>query len=54
MRAEMQEIVVVEADVARLKQKLVELHTQFSQQNHLPYVIDSSERQQVKSLQAQQ
>lgn len=54
MHAEMQEIAAVEADVARLKQKLAEFHTQFSQQNHLPYVIDSSERQRVKSLQAQQ
>lgn len=58
MHAEMQEIAAVEADVARLKQKLAEVHTQFSQQHHpqhgMASVMDSSERQRVKSLQAQQ
>lgn len=54
----MEEIAVVEADVARLKQKVAELHIQLNQQRqqqHGMSLTDSSERQQrVKSLQAQQ
>lgn len=57
-RAEVEEIAVVEADVARLKQKVAELHLQLNQQRqqqHGMSLSDSSERQQrVKSLQAQQ
>lgn len=58
MHAEMQEIAAVEAGVARLKQKLAEVQTQFSRQHHSQHgmasVMDSSERQRIKSLQAQQ
>lgn len=54
----MEEIAVVEADVARLKQKVAELHLQLNEQRqhqHSMSSSDSSERQQrVKSLQAQQ
>ncbi|KAG0559455.1 hypothetical protein KC19_10G106200 [Ceratodon purpureus] len=57
-RAEVEEIAVVEADVARLKQKVAELHLQLNQQRqqqHGMSLSDSNERQQrVKSLQAQQ
>jgi hypothetical protein len=57
-RAEVEEIAAVEADVARLKQKVADLHLQLNQQRqqqHGMSVADSSERQhRVKSLQAQQ
>uniref|UniRef100_A0A7I4EN77 Rho-GAP domain-containing protein n=2 Tax=Physcomitrium patens TaxID=3218 RepID=A0A7I4EN77_PHYPA len=57
-RAEVEEIAIVEADVARLKQKVAELHLQLNQQRQQQHglsLTDSSERQQrVKSLQAQQ
>ncbi len=54
----MEEIAAVEADVARLKQKVADLHLQLNQQRQQQHgvpVADSSERQhRVKSLQAQQ
>ncbi|CAM6069125.1 unnamed protein product [Sphagnum tenellum] len=57
-RAEVEEIAAVEADVARLKQKVADLHLQLNQQRqqqHGAPVADSSERQHcVKNLQAQQ
>ncbi|CAM6043973.1 unnamed protein product [Sphagnum compactum] len=57
-RAEVEEIAAVEADVARLKQKVADLHLQLNQQRQQQHgvpVADSSERQhRVKSLQAQQ
>ncbi|CAM6045781.1 unnamed protein product [Sphagnum compactum] len=57
-RVEVEEIAAVEADVARLKQKVADLHLQLNQQRqqqHGMSVADSSERQhRVKSLQAQQ
>ncbi len=54
----MEEIAAVEADVARLKQKVADLHLQLNQQRQQQHgvpVADSSERQhRVKNLQAQQ
>ncbi|KAH8975077.1 hypothetical protein BDL97_01G137200 [Sphagnum fallax] len=57
-RAEVEEIAAVEADVARLKQKVADLHLQLNQQRrqqHGASLADSTERRyRVKSLQAQQ
>lgn len=56
-RAELEEIAVVEADVARLKQKVTELHSQLSQQRQQQggSLVETNERyQRVKKLQAQQ
>ncbi|MCO5605645.1 hypothetical protein L7F22_059828 [Adiantum nelumboides] len=56
-RAELEEIAVVEADVARLKQKVTELHSQLSQQRQQQggSLAETNERyQRVKKLQAQQ
>ncbi len=54
----MEEIAAVEADVARLKQKVADLHLQLNQQRrqqHGASLADSTERgYRVKSLQAQQ
>ncbi|KAL2608815.1 hypothetical protein R1flu_027388 [Riccia fluitans] len=56
-RAELEEIAVVEADVAKLKQKIADLHLQLSQQKQQQggSLSDASERhERVKNLQAQQ
>ncbi|KAI5070535.1 hypothetical protein GOP47_0014878 [Adiantum capillus-veneris] len=56
-RAELEEIAVVEADVARLKQKVTELHSQLSQQRQQQggSLAETNDRyQRVKKLQAQQ
>eukprot|EP00250_Pteridium_aquilinum_P008375 c17899_g1_i1 orf=529-3237(+) len=56
-RAELEEIAIVEADVARLKQKVTELHSQLSQQRQQQggSLAETNERyQRVKKLQAQQ
>lgn len=56
-RAELEEIAVVEADVARLKQKVAELHLQLSQQKQQQggSLSDASDRhERVRNLQAQQ
>ncbi|GLJ12541.1 hypothetical protein SUGI_0193210 [Cryptomeria japonica] len=55
-RAELEEIAHAEADVARLKQKVAELHVQLNQQRqHYGSLIETGDRyQHVKSLQAQQ
>ncbi|EFJ24423.1 hypothetical protein SELMODRAFT_442380 [Selaginella moellendorffii] len=56
-RAELEEIAVVEADVAELKKKVAELHIQLNQQRQqqVSLMPDTSERQQrYKSLQSQQ
>lgn len=56
-RAELEEIAIVEADVARLKQKVTELHSQLSQQRQQQggSLAETNERyQRVKNLQAQQ
>lgn len=56
-RAELEEIAIVEADVARLKQKVNELHSQLSQQRQQQggSLAETNERyQRVKKLQAQQ
>ncbi|KAL3676888.1 hypothetical protein R1sor_026836 [Riccia sorocarpa] len=56
-RAELEEIAVVEADVARLKQKVADLHSQLSQQKQQQggSLSEASERhERMKNLQAQQ
>lgn len=55
-RAELEEIALAEADVARLKQKVAELHVQLNQQRqHYGSLTETGDRyQHVKSLQAQQ
>uniref|UniRef100_A0A0D6QZ37 Rho-GAP domain-containing protein n=1 Tax=Araucaria cunninghamii TaxID=56994 RepID=A0A0D6QZ37_ARACU len=55
-RAELEEIALAEADVARLKQKVAELHVQLNQQRqHFGSLTETGDRyQHVKSLQAQQ
>ncbi|KAH9321646.1 hypothetical protein KI387_016285 [Taxus chinensis] len=55
-RAELEEIAHAEADVARLKQKVAELHVQLNQQRqHYGALTETGDRSQhVKSLQAQQ
>ncbi|CAM6128714.1 unnamed protein product [Calypogeia fissa] len=56
-RAELEEIAIVEADVARLKQKVAELHLQLSLQKQQQggSLTDASERhERVRNLQSQQ
>lgn len=45
-RAELEEIALAEADVARLKQKVAELHLQLNQQRQHQYgpMVDSNDR----------
>lgn len=47
-RADLEEIALAEADVARLKQKVAELHHQLNQQrqNHYGSLSDASDRYQ--------
>lgn len=47
-RAELEEIALAEADVARLKQKVAELHLQLNQQHqqHFGSITDASNRYQ--------
>ncbi|XP_026413271.1 rho GTPase-activating protein 7-like isoform X1 [Papaver somniferum] len=56
-RAELEEIALAEADVARLKQKVTELHLQLNQQsqNHYGALSDASDRyQHLQNLHSQQ
>ncbi|KAL5708405.1 Rho GTPase-activating protein 7 [Ranunculus cassubicifolius] len=56
-RAELEEIALAEADVARLKQKVAELHLQLNQQRQSQYgsLSDASDRyQHIQNLQSQQ
>lgn len=56
-RAELEEIALAEADVARLKQKVAELHLQLNQQRQHTYgsLSDVCDRyQHVQSLHSQQ
>ncbi|XP_058107858.1 rho GTPase-activating protein 7 isoform X2 [Magnolia sinica] len=56
-RAELEEIALAEADVARLKQKVAELHLQLNQQrqHHYGSLSDACDRyQHVQNLQSQQ
>lgn len=56
-RAELEEIALAEADVARLKQKVAELHHQLNQQRQHPYgtLSDTSDRyQRATNTSAQQ
>ncbi|XP_076922727.1 rho GTPase-activating protein 7-like [Bidens hawaiensis] len=51
MRAELEEIVIAEADVARLKQKVAELHQQLHQQRHCHYDYQHDYNYQQRVLQ---
>ncbi|XP_076926101.1 uncharacterized protein LOC143589143 [Bidens hawaiensis] len=51
MRAELEEIVIAEADVARLKQKVAELHQQLYQQRHCHYDYQHDYNYQRRVLQ---
>ncbi|MFS8007512.1 putative Rho GTPase activation protein [Helianthus anomalus] len=49
-RAELEEIAISEADVARLKQKVAELHQQLHQQRHHGYLSDASDGHQHQRI----
>lgn len=55
-RAELEEIALAEADVARLKQKVAELHHQLNQQrqNHYGSLSDACDRHQTVHNNTQQ
>lgn len=55
-RAELEEIALAEADVARLKQKVAELHHQLNQQrqHHYGSLSDASDRYQHAASQTSQ
>lgn len=55
-RAELEEIALAEADVARLKQKVAELHHQLNQQrqHHYGSISDASDRYQHAQNNSQQ
>lgn len=55
-RAELEEIALAEADVARLKQKVAELHHQLNQQrqHHYGSLSDASDRNQHAPNQSSQ